>query len=188
MKNARFKPEWMAYTGLLVAMQVVLGSWVQVPLPWKQFNFGFLPVAVAGALLGAPSAMIVGGLGDFIGTHLSSTGAYDPRFSITWLIVGLLYGLFLHDREAGWKRVGLCSLLVCCVNLFLNTFWLLIYIPKGYGALLATRWWTYLPEAVLQTAVIVLSLGALRRVPFIKALEQKEEPCKQSNETKSSPN
>ena len=182
MKRARFTPEWMAYTGLLVAMQVVLGAWVQIPLAWKQFNFGFLPVAVAGALMGAPSAMVVGLLGDFIGTHLSSTGAYDLRFSLTYMIVGLVYGLLLYHEKPNWVRCALSALLVCCVNLFLNTYWLLIYIPKGYGALLATRWWTYLPEIPIQTVILYFSIKYLRKLSssVLPKFEPKGKECKQA--------
>ena len=82
-KKGMFRIEFLTFTALLVALQVIIGNLLQVPLMEKQYNFGFIPIAVAGALLGAPSAMIVGGLGDFLGAHLSPQGAYFPGFTLT---------------------------------------------------------------------------------------------------------
>ena len=73
--KGKFQVETITFTALLVALQVVLGNILQIPLMEKQYNFGFLPIAIAGALLGAPAAMIVGGLVDFLGAHLFPQGA-----------------------------------------------------------------------------------------------------------------
>ena len=120
--------------------------------------------------------MIVAGLGDFLGAHLFSTGAYNFCFTLTWMLVGLAFGLMLHRQKESWTRIAACCVVTACVNLFANTLWLsLWYIPKSYGLLLATRWWTYLPEIVLQTALIYASLRALKQLPIFKNTEQKEE-------------
>ena len=93
--KGKFQVETITFTALLVALQVVLGNVLQIPLMEKQYNFGFLPIAIAGALLGAPAAMIVGGLGDFLGAHLFPQGAYFPGFTLTNVLVGLVCGLVL---------------------------------------------------------------------------------------------
>ena len=103
--KGKFQVETITYTALLVALQVVLGNILQIPLMEKQYNFGFLPIAIAGALLGAPAAMIVGGLGDFLGAHLFPQGAYFPGFTLTNVLVGLVCGLVLYRRKPSIVRV-----------------------------------------------------------------------------------
>ena len=101
-KNERrsllFTTPQLVVLALLTALQVVLGNMLQVPLVGKQFSFGFLPVAAAGAVLGVPGGLIVGALGDFIGAHLFPAGAYFPGFTLTSALVGVLYALPLHRR------------------------------------------------------------------------------------------
>ena len=59
MKKVRYSTLWLTYTGVLIALQIVLGNLVQVALLEKQMNLGFLPIAAAGYLFGPVSAMIV---------------------------------------------------------------------------------------------------------------------------------
>ena len=74
-KKGVFSVEHITVTAMLVACQVVLGNLLQVPMLGKQYNFGFVPIALAGALMGPVPAMIVGGLGDLLGAHLFPVGA-----------------------------------------------------------------------------------------------------------------
>ena len=69
-KKRVFAVENITVTAMLIACQVVLGNLLQVPMLGKQYNFGFVPIALAGALMGPIPAAIVGGLGDLIGAHL----------------------------------------------------------------------------------------------------------------------
>ena len=141
MKQIRSKipmTEYITYTALLVAIQVVMGR-LQLALPTKQFNFGFLPVAIAGHFLGAPSAMFVGALGDFFGANLFPVGPYFVGFTVTHTLVGLIYGLLLYRQKAGWLRVAAASLLASACYLFLNSYWLTFILPDGYWILVGTR-------------------------------------------------
>ncbi len=153
--------EKIAYAALLVAMQIVLGNLVQIPLPTKQFHFGFLPVAVAGVFLGAPWAMLVGALGDFFGAHLFPAGPYFWGFTLTYALVGLLYGLMLHRKKISWWRVGAACVAVALCNLFLNSYWLTYFIPKGYWVLVGSRALTYLIDIPLSLVVIYLVVRGL---------------------------
>ena len=178
--------EKIAYTALLVAMQVVLGNLLQIPLDFKQFNFGFLPVAVAGALLGPVPAMVVGGLGDFFSAHLFPVGAYFFGFTLTYVLVGLLYGLGLHKQKPGIWRAAVISGLVAACNLFLNSYWLsILYGSRAYWGWVASRWWTYLPEWPVHTALIALTLHGLGRAkhPAFAALTGHAEPKQAEKET-----
>lgn len=189
MSKRSFRPaEQVAYTALLVALQVVLGNLVQIPLVFKQFNLGFLPVAVAGAVLGPVPAMIVGGLGDFFGAHLFPAGAYFFGFTLTYVLVGLAYGLVLYRRKPCVWRVAAVSAGVAACNLFLNSYWLsLLYASRAYWGWVGIRWWIYLIEAPICAAVIygtLQMLGRLKLPVFAPLKWAKEDKPKTQDEAK----
>ena len=157
--------EKLTMLALLTALQVVLGNLTQIPFIGKQFNFGFLPIAAAGALLGPVPAAVVGGLGDLIGAHLFPAGAYFPGFTLTSAIVGLLYGLPLYCKQPCWIRAAVAAVLGMIPNLFLNSLWLsMLYSSKTYWVWVASRAVSYLVEIPVQVVIIYLSLQGLSRL------------------------
>lgn len=178
-KSNMFSAEKVAYIALLVALQIVLGNLVQIPLVSKQFNLGFLPVAVAGAMFGAPAAMIVGGLGDFFGAHLFPAGAYFFGFTLSYVLVGLIYGLALYKKGLTLSRIVLAVVGASILNLFLNSYWLNMIIPtKTYWVWVGLRWWTYLIEIPLNVTILyfmVRCLGKLK-LPAFAALARNSSP------------
>lgn len=176
----RSASERIAYAALLVAMQIVLGNLLQIPLPTKQFNLGFLPVALAGAYFGAPTAMVVGALGDFFGAHLFPAGAYFPGFTLTSALVGLIYGLALYGKKANlWRLAAACAAVALC-NLLLNSYWLTYFIPKSYWVLVGARVPTYLIDIPLSVLVIYLVLRGLGKLNRPLILSQEEDVKKGS--------
>jgi len=174
-KKGMFRIEFLTFTALLVALQVIIGNLLQVPLMEKQYNFGFIPIAVAGALLGAPSAMIVGGLGDFLGAHLFPQGAYFPGFTLTNVLVGLCCGLVLYRRKPSLVRVIIAVVIsLAGLNLPLNTLWLsMLYSSKGYLGWLAVRAPNYLVEVPANILLCWLTLKGLSKIKLPSFMELK---------------
>ena len=176
----RFTTRIITYTALLTALQVVLGSLVQVQLgDWKQFNFGCLAIASAALLMGPVPAMVVAALGDVVGTLLFPTGAYFPGFTLSNALVGLIYGLTLrrggrnrlkayvpnHDQELLVHAI-LASVLVATCYLLLNSYWLsILYGSKTYAMWLSARAASNLVEIPVFSALIYLLSKALERLP-----------------------
>ncbi|MBP3637347.1 MAG: folate family ECF transporter S component [Clostridia bacterium] len=156
--------KFLTITAMLVALQVILGNLLQVPFLDKQYNFGFQPILIAGALLGAPAAMLVGGLGDFIGAHLFPQGAYFPGFTLTNILVGLCCGLVLHRRKLSLVRVIIAVVVSMLINWLLNSVWLSILYSangRGYFGWLALRGPSYLVEAPANILLGYLMLKGL---------------------------
>ena len=169
--------ETITVTAMLVALQIVLGNLLQVPLLGKQYNFGFLPIALAGALMGPVPAMIVGGLGDLLGAHLFPAGAYFPGFTLTNILVGLICGLILKGRKPSWLRcIAAVTLSLAGCNLPLNSLWLnlLAYVPgRGYWAWLTVRAPNYLVEVPINVMLCYLMLHAMKRVKLPASMHLK---------------
>lgn len=174
--KGKIQVETITFTALLVALQVVLGNILQIPLMEKQYNFGFLPIAIAGALLGAPAAMIVGGLGDFLGAHLFPQGAYFPGFTLTNVLVGLVCGLVLYRRKPSIVRVIITVVVsLVCINWPLNSFWLsLLYTSKGFMGWFVMRGPNYLFEVPANIVLVYLCLKGLSKVNLPASIALRE--------------
>ena len=165
-----FSTQLLVLMALLVALQVVLGKIVQINLISKELNLGFLPVALAGALLGPVPAAVVGALGDLIGSLLFPTGAYFPGFTLTSALVGLAYGLALHGKKPSWVWVIVAAVSGAAINLLLNSLWLsMLYGSKTYWGWIAARAGSYLVETPVQVVVIYLMLTVFSRIRLPKA-------------------
>ncbi len=168
MQKSKLNVEKITIAAMLVALQVILGNVLQVPLMEKQYNFGFVPIAAAGALLGAPFAMIVGGLGDLLGSLLFPQGAYFPGFTLTNVLVGLVCGLLLHRKKPSIIRCIIAvTLSLAVINLFLNSLWLsILYSSNGrsYWGWVVMRAPNYLIEVPANIILTYLTLLGLKKV------------------------
>lgn len=98
-----------------------------------------LPIAAGGYLLGPWFGMIIGALIDVCGFLAAPKGAFFPGFTVSYALVGMIYGLFLYrktwDAKAGRQgllhtgtkglvlRVVLAHLLkTVLISLLLNCF------------------------------------------------------------------
>ena len=178
MKKVKFSPLWMSYAGVLIALQIVLGNLVQIAFVEKQMNLGFLPIAIAGYLLGPVGAMIVAALGDILGTLIFGTGAYFPGFTLTALIVGFFYGWMMNPRYQRWlansvknryvelgTRAFLAALMAAAVYIVINSYWVTFFVSKGYWIILLGRLPFNLAEVPVFTVLITLTCIALNRLP-----------------------
>ncbi|NLO84152.1 MAG: folate family ECF transporter S component [Clostridiales bacterium] len=166
-KKKTFSTEKITYIALLVALQVVLGNISQIASMSKQVSLGFVPIAIAGSMMGPVAAMIVGGLGDFFGAHLFPQGAYFIGFTLSNMIVGFIYGYVLHKHKLSWTRVIIATIGVELVHLFLNTLWLsIMYTSKTYWIWLELRAVGYLFEVPFYAVVTYFTLYGLQKIKF----------------------
>lgn len=126
---------------LLCAMQIVFARWLVIPISTTmRISFSFIPVVIAARRFGVVGAVTVYGLGDLIGAFaFPTTGAYLPGFTVTAVVSGLIYGLFL-SKKGGAVRIVLSVLssqILC--SLLLNSFWLTYYYGSEFMPLVASR-------------------------------------------------
>ena len=156
---------------LFIALQVVFANMVQIPFFSKQYHIGFLPIAVAGWHFGPVGAALVATIGDIIGANLFPTGPYFPGFTLSNLLVGLIYGLCLHRKPINIYWVGLATFFTSCIYLFVNSLWLsMLYSSHGYMGFLWLRTPSFLIEVPLYSALTYLTLLSVTRFPLLKKL------------------
>ena len=145
---------------LLTAMQIILARYLVINISDSlRFSLSFIPVVIAARRFGIVGGMAVYGVGDFLGALVfPTTGAYFPGFTVTAVVAGLIYGLFL-SKKSGPVRIVLsvlASQLVC--TLLMNSYWLSTLMGSEFSAIFLSR----IPQALvmsgLQIAFMLLFL------------------------------
>lgn len=134
----------LALTALLIAINIamdLLNLSIKLP-PNLRIGFGFLCNASIGMLFGPVVGMMAGVCTDVLGCFAGnlSMGAYFPGFTLTAVVGGLIWGLWLYPRKLSvWRAIGAktCINLIC--NICMNTYWLTLTGGKAMRVLLVTR-------------------------------------------------
>lgn len=146
-------PRCLTLTALLIALNVamdLLNLRVQLT-PDLRITFGFLCNAVIGMLFGPVVGMTAGFCTDVMGYLVNQGGGfYFPGYTLTAIVGGLLYGLWLYqparprslqDGRLGRivRVVGAKASINLCCNIGLNTLWLTMTGGKALTLLLPAR-------------------------------------------------
>jgi len=152
----------MLHVTVLVALEVVLSRFCSIATQFGKIGVAFLPLAVCAMLFGPWWACLAGGLADFIGAVLFPIGPYFPGFTLSNALIGLLFGLCLHNRFSGWKHIAVAVVLSNFgISLFLSTLWLKLLYGSPYLGLLPTRLGQSCIMSVLEFLLIRLIQGPM---------------------------
>lgn len=131
--------------GLLVATAVVFNRFFSIKTPIVQISFVFIPEIIIATIYGPWWSMLLFGLTDLIGALLFPFGAYFVGYTVSAVLSGFIYGIFLHRKKKISNKSYLVRLILSCVlsnlvcNLVLNSVWVVITTKKALAVLLPTR-------------------------------------------------
>ena len=136
------KPLTLTTAAMMIAVYVVLYM-VKIPIAVEsRVSVTFLPIVISAYLGGPIIAMLVGAIGDILGFLAFPSGQFFPGFTISSMLVGLIYGVFLYgvNRKQLRLRVIISTLIVTIlVYTVINTIWLAILYQKAFFVCLASR-------------------------------------------------
>ena len=119
------KVQSICLCGLFVAAYVALSFFSIKMTEFLEFRFAFLALAAAAACGGPVMGMAAGLTGDVISFFAApQTGPFFPGFTISYAILGFLFGLILYRAKITPLRAfaaGLAEFIIACT---LNTMWL----------------------------------------------------------------
>ncbi len=156
----------LTFTALMTALNILLGTF-SIPIGnIMKFNLSFIPNAILGAMYGPIPAALASGAADVIKAIVKPTGAFFPGYTVSAILVGFLYGLFLYKDKVTLPRVIACEVthrLLCSVLLY--SVW--TSMLAGEAAI-----WVYFPTRLLQSAImlpiavllVMMMQGALRQI------------------------
>ena len=152
------KTRTLVITAMFVALNITLDLLnLRIQLtPDLRIGIGFVTSAMVGMLFGPVPAMTAGAAGDMIGWLVNpGGGGYFPGFTITAILAGMIWGLFLYQKKPSFLRLLTARLTISILlNIGLNSLWKMIYFGKAYtvASLLLSVWKNLLlllPEALL---------------------------------------
>jgi ECF transporter S component (folate family) len=144
-------------------MQIVIARFLAIPVTESiRFSFSFIPVVIAARRFGILGGMLVYGLGDFLGAIIFPTGgAYFPGFTLTSVISGLIYGLYLGKKSSPLRIIlsVLTSQILC--TLLMNSYWVSTLYGSDFSAVFVSR----IPQSLVMTVLqIVFMIPCLERI------------------------
>ena len=150
---------------LLIAMEIVLNRFLSINAWNIKIGFSFVPIVIAAILFGPIHAAVVAGVGDFIGALLFPIDAYFPGFTFTAVLMGLVWGLFLHKKQSLANTVISVGINQLLLGLFLNTYWISVLYGSPYWPLFDTR---ILQAGVLLLVQVIVITAMGEAVPRLK--------------------
>ena len=191
LKNIRT----LAVVSMLLAVSVVIGAYARIPIPFVQnlyIMFDFLPNALAAAIGGPVIALIYGFAGDIISYLMNPWGAYFPGYTLSLMLVMLVFSLFFYRRKISIWRIVVSKLLYnAFINVLLGSLWSAMQFEKGY---LVYFWSSLTKNSILfpiEVFMLMIVFGAMIppmarlrlipqqqtiAIPSIKKLLNKEKP------------
>lgn len=154
-------------SALLLASAIVINRFLSINTSILSIGFTFVPLMLAGIILGWKYSLLIAALTDLIGALLFPFGTYFVGYTISSALTGLVYGLLLY-RKDGFKldkrfmiRLLIAILIVTIfINGGLNTLWLVITMKKAFLVILPTR----VLKQLIMIPVMFITMVALCKV------------------------
>lgn len=135
----------ITYAGLLIALSVVLTRFLNMPIQiagiqGARLNLGFIPIILAGMLLGPLYGGIVGSVADILGYLINPMGAvFFPGFTLTSATVGVLPILISYKFKKKLFFMVVSILITVITATILNTIWLSILYHLEFKIIIIPR-------------------------------------------------
>lgn len=141
---------------MLAALQIVLSRFLSINLWNLRIGFAFVPIVIAGMLLGPVSAGLTGAVADVIGATLFPTGAFFPGFTLTAFLTAFGYGFFLQKKQDMAHIVAAVLFSEIVGTILLNTLWISILYGAPFVGLLPARMMQAIGMGVVEFIIIKL--------------------------------
>ncbi len=147
-------------TAVLIAINIILERVPAFKSVSSHVNFSIITTGFAAVYLGVGYTVALTTLGDLLGALILPFGAYNPLFTLTNAVSGLIIGLALHKRASVTNIcVGTVVNKVVC-TLLLNSLWVAIYYSGGIFAFPAVAIGR-IPQALIMTLTEIVILLVL---------------------------
>lgn len=157
----------VAVLGLLIAMQILLGSFFTIQFLMTKITFSFLITAVMAQLFSARITISASALASIIGMLLFPKFSFFLGFALTAGLTGFIFHYFFYHHAVNFWRIFVSSLLVTFgCNLILNSIWLHIMYQLSWKVLLLTR----LPQELISLVVYTILLTIFLNLKPIKKI------------------
>lgn len=161
LKNVRN----LVTASLLITIKLILDLFTIQISPVLHLSFEFLASSTIGMLFGPVVGAICGGLSDIINYIINPKGAFFPGFTISAMVLGMIYGTLLYKKKVTLVRCIIAeTLVVLIVDIILNTFFLSLLYGKAFALLLPARVFKNVMMIPINTSMMYFILKLVNRV------------------------
>ena len=155
----------IAFCGVMAALAIVLGFVARIQIGnYIRIGFSELPNILVDTMFGPVTGGIFGGALDILKFIAKPTGSYFPGFTLSAILGGLIYGVFLYGKKVTIPRVLAANVLVKgLVNICLNSFWLYLLYNRGVLGMMPARITTNLIMIPVDTAIYYFMLKGVQK-------------------------
>ncbi len=154
---------------LLASIGAVMSAFFSIELPMGgvkmvEISLTPIPVIIAGVFFGPIAGGLVGFVADTAGFFMGAQlGAYNPIFSVTMALFGVIAGLFYMKSKTNsvWKAIGAAAVSQVVVSVTLNTLAVWLFYGVPLMVLLPTRLLSAAVELPVYVFLMMLLIKAL---------------------------
>lgn len=178
--NLKTSTQTLATLAILIAAQFVISQFLTFHVWNLKIGLSFIPVVIAARLYGAVGGALVAGIGDIVGIIFHPVGAWFPPITISAMLVGAMFGLFLKKSDSFWRILTSVLISEFVFSLFITPLWLTI-LYKGDGTDFFSFYFTtvmsrffvqIIPMTIVKMVIITPMLKAMDKIKFIKTITE----------------
>ncbi|WP_022763969.1 folate family ECF transporter S component [Butyrivibrio sp. XPD2006] len=139
--NELKKIQVLCFCGVMGAVAIVLGTVATIKVgDFLRIGFSSIPNQIIAYLFGPWVGAIFGGAMDIIKFFINPTGEFFPGYTLTAIVAGIIYGLFLYKRPVKlWRVIAAEACVKVFCNLGLNTLWVMMTTGNAFKAIMVPR-------------------------------------------------
>lgn len=166
----------IAFLGLMGALSIILSSVASFSIgPYIKIGIAGLANQIVSYMLGPMIGAIFGGMMDIIKFILKPTGPYFFGFTLSAIIKGVIYGIFLYKKRLTIKRIFICELIVMLlVDSVLNTLWLQMLYGKAFAIIFPARLLKNIIMCPVNVAILYATTKSIHQIAIKAGFEEIE--------------
>ncbi len=149
----------ITYCAVFIAISALLGTLLTFYIT-PEIKVSLMPTVImlSGAVFGPVTGGIVGGVADFIASMIKNSGGYNPIFTLTMALYGVLGGLMFYQKQTTILKTSLkVTLIQIICSALLNTLWQSIFYGTPFLVLLPLR----LPGTLVLCIIYIIIMNFL---------------------------
>lgn len=128
----------LIFTALLIALNIIIERVPAFKSVSSHISLSVITLGFSAVYLGIGYTVTIAAMGDLLGALILPFGAYNPLFTLTNALVGLIIGVALSKRASLLNiSLGVLANKIIC-TLLLNSLWIAIFYKGGVYAFPAT--------------------------------------------------
>ncbi len=160
MNKRRLALVKLIFTALLIALNIIIERVPAFKSVSSHISLSVITLGFSAIYLGIGYTVAVAAIGDLLGALILPFGAYNPLFTLTNALVGLIIGLSLHKKANIFNICwGVLANKIIC-TLLLNSLWIAIFYKGGVYAFPATMV-LRIEQTIIMTATEITALLVL---------------------------